>query len=364
MKNDLNKLILKLIRKPFAHLNLPVQKNLAELIVALFHNNSFTLREISNHLNGESNVKHKLKRLIYFLDSLEINTAFWLSYVKTIFCLPYFRLKSRKHITILIDATTLKEHVWILAASISYQGRSIPIFLKTWRGVNEPYNYWSRVETFLFELKGLLPKKYKYVLIADRGFQGIKMYEIIKKISWDYVIRINNYFLIRLKNGETLIQLSLFDDGFFEDTSLGKINPMDTNIAINSKTNEEGKKSKWYLMTSLDSKETAVSEYERRMWIEETFKDLKSELKWESYTDKVPTNNRLEKCVIVSCLSYSIRLCIGLNIQIPKSEEAKTSIFKRAQNAINAQSRNVLFILSTIITNLLVNYHKFTFAFS
>ncbi|MFZ5985989.1 MAG: hypothetical protein ACOYWZ_02565, partial [Bacillota bacterium] len=63
-----------------------------------------------------------------------------------------FRLGKRKYISLLIDATTLKDDFWILSASISFCGRAIPVYLKIWTGVNTSYDYWDRVKEFL---KGL-----------------------------------------------------------------------------------------------------------------------------------------------------------------------------------------------------------------
>jgi hypothetical protein len=70
----------------------------------------------------------------------------------------------------------------------------------------------------------------------------------------------------------------------------------------------------------------AATDYKRRMWIEQTFKDLKSVLKWETYTAKFPAHRRLEKLVALSCLSYGFQLCLGTQVSVPPSEEKKTSL--------------------------------------
>jgi hypothetical protein len=63
--------------------------------------------------------------------------------------LPGFKIRKRKYISILLNATTLKDDYWILAACISFEGRSIPIYLKMWSGANEPYDYCKRVIKFM-----------------------------------------------------------------------------------------------------------------------------------------------------------------------------------------------------------------------
>jgi len=129
MDNDfLSKQILKILKHFIWILSKPQRKNIADIIVALFFNTSFSLREIASRMPGDSNVKHKLKRLVYSLDTLTINRTFFKSYIKTLFALPNFRFRKRDYITILLDTTTLRDDFLILSASISYKGRAIPVY--------------------------------------------------------------------------------------------------------------------------------------------------------------------------------------------------------------------------------------------
>lgn len=295
---------------------------------------------------------------------MKIDKNFWKNYIKTIFSLPYFKIGRRKYITLLIDATTLRDDFWILAASVSYKGRSIPIYLKMWKGVNESYDYWQRVKNFLKDIKKLLPDKFLYEIIADRGFQGITMFDLCKEIGWDYVIRINDSYKIKTRDDKEFIQISLFDDGMYKDVILGVKNRTEgINVAINSVKSEDKKPSKWFLATNVEEKEQAVSDYSCRMWIEETFKDLKSELKWETYTKKVPEKERLEKTIIISCLSYAIRLCLAEKIEIPPSEEKKTSIFKRVQHLLVSAQEKIEEIYRSVISVFSLRFWRLSHVF-
>lgn len=355
MNDYLTKQILRVVKKVFPYLTKPQQLTLSELIVALMSPSNFTLRDIASRLSGNTNVKHKLKRLKNFLDRLKIDVPFWSNFVKLIFSLPYFRLNKRKVITLVIDATTLKDDLWILAASVTYRGRCIPVYLKSWRDPNSPYNFWERVSKFLMDIKKILPKRFKYEIIADRGFQSTKLFEICKKLNWDYVVRINGNWMCKTSDGKYCMQLSLFEDGFYEGVILGKKEKYENvNIAINSVMDETGEKVRWYLATSLKDREQAITDYERRMWIEESFRDLKSILKWEEYTKKIPEKERLEKLITVSLISYAIGLSIGSKVSVPPSEEEKTTLYKRFQYLVVSWNRNAEKIVSLFITMLSV----------
>jgi hypothetical protein len=206
----------------FSHLNVNQKNNLADLTTAFLSNTSFTLWDIASSLSGNTTTKHKHKRLIYFLDSLKIDLNFWKSYSMALFSLPGFRLKSRKVITLALDATTLKDDFWILAVTVGFNGRGIPLYLKVWKGVNESYDYWRRVKIALSELKKILPDGYSFEIVADRGFQGDRMFEICKEIGMDFIIRINDSYSVKLPEKQEYEKLEHLPDGYYHTESLGK----------------------------------------------------------------------------------------------------------------------------------------------
>lgn len=338
MKEKLARKTYHILKRTFPQYNKYTLDCLSEVLLAMFGHQRFTLRHIASRLLGPTNVKHKLKRLKNFLDGIQLDQQFWQSYLQTLFCLPYMRLHERRKVTLLVDATTLQEDYWILAASISYRGRSIPVYLKIWEHVNSSYDYWERVEGFMGELKELLPERFSYEIIGDRGFQGARMFSLCKQLGWDQVIRINGSYKMNTSEGEDLVQLHLCDDGHYRQVMLGRNNPVEPlNLAIHSET--DGQADRWYLATSLPDPAQAVADYKRRMWIEQTFKDLKSVLQWESYTKSIPQNNRLDKLVVLSCLSYAIQVCIGTKVAIPPSEEHKTSVLQRFRHIYSSAWR-------------------------
>lgn len=357
MTDKIAQKIFLIIKRTFSYLSLPQQKSLSYVISALFNTPSFTLYNIASHLPIDSANKHKHKHLVRFLDNLEIDTNFWKSYITTIFCLPYLKIRRRKFITLLLDATTLKDDIWILSANISYEGRSIPIYMEMWEGVNVPYNYWKRVIGFVKNMRVLLPDKYSYMIVADRGFQGTILPKTLKKLKIDYIIRINDSYHIKIKNGLEWTELSILDAGKYEDVELGKTNPMPIPCVVVNKIKdvEEQKEKRWYLMSS--KKEMSVEEivdlYAKRMWIEESFKDLKGLLKWERYTKKKASFERMKKMIIISGLSYGIQMSIGSSRIVENQRGKGESIMRGLKNFLHSVSEKVkrgimIFVVLTI----------------
>lgn len=361
MDPDLAKQTYHILKRTFPHYSKYNQQTLAELILALFSHQRFTLRHIASRLLGQTNVKHKLKRLQNFLDKLTLDEKFWQSYVKTLFCLPYMKLRSRSKVTLLIDATTLKDDVWILAASISYRGRSLPVYLRQWRGVNTNFDYWQRVEQFVEQLKELLPEDLDYEIIGDGGFEGARMFDLCRRVGWDQVIRINGSYSVKTPGGKEFIQLNLFDDGYYRNVIIGRTNPTKgLNLAVCSSGHSDRR---WYLATSVDP-EQAARDYAQRMWIEETFKDLKSVLKWETYTAKFPAHQRMEKLIALSCLSYGFQICLGTQVTIPPSEEEKTSLLQRFRHIYTSAFRKTEQLYSKMVAAFRMRHYRYAHAFA
>lgn len=355
MDPDLARQTYHILKRTFPQYNKYTLDTLSEVLLAMFSHQRFTLRHIASRLLGATNVKHKLKRLKNFLDKIELTTEFWQSYVQTLFCLPYMKLKSRSPVTLLVDATSLQEDVWILAASISYRGRSVPVYLRQWKGVNTNYDYWKRVEDFLEELAELLPQDLNYELIGDGGFEGARMFALCRQLGWDQVIRINGSYKVKTNDGREFIQLSLFDEGGYRQVVIGQTNPTEgLNLAVCS---DPEASRRWYLATSVEPGQ-AAEDYARRMWIEQTFKDLKSVLKWETYTASIPARRRLEKLVVLSCLSYGFQLCLGTQVSVPPSEEKKTSLLQRFRHIYTGAYRKTKKIYNKMAAAFYMRHYR------
>jgi hypothetical protein len=246
-----------------------------------------------------------------------------------------------------------------LAASISYRGRSIPVYLQIWKGVNVSFDYWQRVETFSRALKELLPGKYAYELIGDGGFEGARMFNLCRELGWDQGIRINGSYKIKTKAGQDFIQLHLCDGGSYRDVIVGQTNPTKGfNLAVCCSPDFQRR---WYLATSINP-EQAAEDYKRRMWIEETSKDLKSVLRWETYTAKIPTGGRLQKLIVLSCLSYAIQWCLGTQVSVPPSEEAKTSLLQRFRHIYSSAYRKTERIYTKMISAFYLRHYRLELA--
>jgi hypothetical protein len=108
------------------------------------------------------------------------------------------------------------------------------------------------------------------------------------------------------------------------------------NLCVNSRILENGEVAKWYRVSNQRelNQNVMVERYSTHFWIEEGIKDLKSKLHWEKYTGKILQKERLEKCIIISCLSYSVQTAIGNQMYMSDSERKRTSVFNKFRQSI------------------------------
>ena len=99
------------------------------------------------------------------------------------------------------------------------------------------------------------------------------------------------------------------------------------------------------------------------MWIEESFRDLKQELGWEKYTEKIPSKGRLEKVVVISLISYVIGLSLGLKEEGERGGgrnkgKREISLIKRFQQLINGARERVERIILKFVSLFRQRYYR------
>ena len=83
-----------------------------------------------------------------------------------------------------------------------------------------------------------------------------------------------------------------------------------------------------------ETKGFIVGMYAKRMQIEKGFRDLKRVMHWEEYTARVPKAEYMEKCIVISSLSYAIQVSLGRYEEVGKVEARRSSWLVRWRNGM------------------------------
>ena len=237
---------------------------------------SLCLHSIGHALAKEKglNDKHAIKQIDRYLSNEGINL--W-QFFK---CWIPIQIGPRKEVTIALDWTDFQsdDHATITLYLVTTHGRATPLLWMT--VVKSQMEGWRNAHEYsmLAFLKEALPKDVWATILADRGFGDHKLYEYLKELGLDYIIRFKQNILLTDCEGRSKPAgewvLPTGEPVMLKKASV-TLEKYEVPAVVCVK--EPGMKESWCLATSL-SKSTAksiIERYAKRFSIEEGFRDLK-----------------------------------------------------------------------------------------
>lgn len=196
-----------------------------------------------------------------------------------------------KSLLLALDWTCWQDRFSVLTASVCVDTRSIPIAVSACRKrqLARSQNLWE--ETFLrLVVDRLRACGVKAIWLCDRGFHRVKWLERLMELEQQFVVRLHRDVTVHLRERACLLKSLEIREG--ERRDLGFVHLRADKlvrvrvIAVWAK----GAKEVWWLATNLDNRVSkVVSYYDRRMGIEEQFRDTKGhrfgvKLRWTQFT--------------------------------------------------------------------------------
>jgi len=228
----------------------------------------------------------------------------------------------KRHLPLVMDATSLGNRWTILVISVVLRGCAIPVAWKvlpagqagSWRP------YW---EGLLSEIGKAVPPEWEVIVLADRGLYARWLWDAIVAQGWHPFLRLNLGCKARLPGEETFEWLSRWVPT--PGTSWhGKVECFaSTKGRVNGTLLmhwEPGYESAWVILTDLEPEEAMVSWYGLRTWIEGGFKDFKRGL-WGWHHSKMTHASSVERLWLAMALAQL--WCVSLGCQAEVECEAQ-----------------------------------------
>ena len=291
----------------------PWRRTFFHMIAALIKCQHTILTRIAASCEIFSSLKAVYKRIQRFLASTAITHHLLLIYWQ------HFLLRQiRGDLTIIIDFTKFDGYDFLYAA-IATHARAIPFHITYLRNDELPDIESTRnmvVEHFLLMMKLVIPDNRRVLIVADREFGRLSFMKYCRKLGFSYLIRIKGKVTITLQNKTEMlvkdIDLSRTRTKVYSNVYYKKRGKFQTNIIAHHEPNQ---KEPWYLVTDMNVKNTAdravrLFQYAQRMWIEETFKDIKLYLNMEKFQCMKRTH--ILKLLVCQLYAYGIMYLIGM----------------------------------------------------
>jgi len=222
------------------------------------------------------------------------------------------------YLPVIIDQSTLAGKWEMLWASIPFRGRALPIAFRlfTYEEISEdPEGSQNKIEeAFVRLVVGLLPESPRAVLLFDRGYGRVPLFELLDELDVQYVVRVKgdvwvhhgHYYSGRLRG----IPVAKGAQLWWPRVRYHKEKEYRVNLAITRNATAE---EPWYLVTNLKRASTAVRWYEKRFKCEELFRDLKDQLHLE--TIRLEHTERVERLLFGMMVLYYALTLIGADVQ-------------------------------------------------
>jgi hypothetical protein len=337
---------------------LPTQQaTLSQVVCGLITCRCLILAEIARCFQTCVAFPHKLKRVFRFVSNERLTARASKELVASRLLRQLhhrLKIKPRQYLEVIVDWTS----VWpyqVLAALIPLEGRAVPVFewaVEQWDFQSSQNAY---EEQFIRSLRRSIPKSWKVVIVADRGFQRVEFLRCLQQQGFSFVVRVK---------GDAWVESSSYA-GKLRDSPLSVGQCFKLSRCLYHKTKRyplklalhcaliDGKVSSWLLATNLGlTAGQIVALYRRRFWCEECFRDQKQEFALEQV--RVKQAGRLENLLLALAIALLLLAIIGMRgkklgyadkFAMPKKKQTVLSWVQIALNLLRQSTKylNLLF---------------------
>jgi hypothetical protein len=306
--------------------------NLVLLIVGIFESQSVYLSVIARKIPLRVKKLSLAKRLERFVDNAAVDVEKWYH--------PWASwliesASSGGTVHLVIDSTKVTANHRQIMVAVAYQRRTLPI-MWDWVSYARGHCTTQLQIALLQQVQALIPAGVTVSLVGDGEFNHPLLIEYLEFWGWDYALRQKCNTLIMQADDCKWTRLDSFDLKPGQMLWLGNIlltqaSPYPTNMVLYWKV---GEKDPWYLATNQLSVQDAVRLYNRRMWIEEMFGDMKGH-GFDLELSRLRTPERLSRLTLAVCILYVWLVTLGehvltsgFNTEVDRSDRQDLSIFR------------------------------------
>jgi hypothetical protein len=246
-------------------------------------------------------------RLWRFLNNPRVKVASWYAPVaqEIVARLPAGR------IILVVDTTKVGFYHRLLSIGVAFKKRSLPLAWWVRRG-RKGHTLADEQLALFKKVAKMLPKKAEIWVVGDTEFQSVRLLRWIRRQNWHFVIRQQGKNAVRwsgqdwlkinrlpLQSGQTRVigwvrLTKKYDAGWYW-------------LLLHWESSEE---EPWYLVSDQPGQTALLQIYRRRMWVEETYGDLKGH-GFDLEATHLNDADRIARLVLGFCIVFVWLITLG-----------------------------------------------------
>ncbi len=255
--------------------------------------------------------RRNLQRLL-ISDLLSVSLL-WLPLIKEILLT---QIPEKQNLIVALDRTQWKNRN-LFMVSVIWKKRALPIY---WQFLSKKGSSDLKEQIAVLRPVIKLLKNWRIIIVGDREFRSVELADWLKKQKIYFAIRVKEDIYIRRGRGQLKplksMGLSPGKKFFLKRIAITKEKGFGQfNLAGYWKRKYRGKSHKqaWYILTNLDSLESALAAFSQRSGIEAMFKDCKSG--GYNLEGSQASTKRLTRLVMLIAIAYTMSVFNGQKVR-------------------------------------------------
>jgi hypothetical protein len=248
--------------------------NMAFLMIGIFGARSVQTGRLAAYIPLYIKKLSIVRRMERFLDNGAVRVRSWYEPV------AHWLLHASSvagEIALVIDSTKVSAHHRLVLVGVAYRQRVIPVAW-SWVRSSRGHSSTSIQIALLSYVRSLLPVGVQVSVVGDCEFGHMPIVLTLQEWAWDYVLRQRGQVLVDLQTQPDWLRLDALlsrrgEWRFVSDVFLTAAHQVPTHLLL---AWQRRYPTPWLLATNLTDPHRILRLYRRRIWIEETFGDLKA----------------------------------------------------------------------------------------
>jgi hypothetical protein len=284
-------------------------KIMAWLLAGIGASQSVQLGRVASKIPGTARRLSVVRRLERLVANPAIRVRDWYEPIVQ----PILQAHAGRRVRLVVDGSKVGPWHQLLLVSLAYRHRTLPL---AWLWVRTPQHKGRssavRQRALLGYVRRLLPPDARVLLVGDQEFGAIEVLQQLDAWGWGYVLRQKSSQLFRPDAQSPWQAFGAVIDKPGQQVWLGEVEytqwkPYRTHLLAYWAM---GEKEPWMLATNLPTLRAALKAYRYRVWIEETFGDLKDN-GFDLEASRLHTVQHLQRLTLAVMLLYLDLLATG-----------------------------------------------------